>query len=101
MCIVRQCARFAQRYKTGRPIVPSSLIRCGKVCIEEEVIATVTPLTYGRRGEAPFASVYIYAVVVVSIYVVTVAKCALVRSGPAELQQYQDVANAPGQHLRK
>lgn len=27
-------------------------------------------------------------------------KCVLVRSGPAELQQYQDEADAPGKHLR-
>lgn len=27
-------------------------------------------------------------------------KCVLVRSGPTELQQYQDKADAPGKHLR-
>jgi len=36
---------------------------------------------------------------IIYIFIIN-SECVLVRSGPAELQQYQDESDAPGKHLR-
>lgn len=35
----------------------------------------------------------------IRVYIIN-NECVLVRSGPTELQQYQDESDAPGKHLR-